>query len=124
MDFFESFFFSLHWVFVAALRLSLVVASGDYSPVAMLGLLISVASLFVEHRLYGVWASVVAALRLSCSMTCGIFLDQGWNPCPLHWRTLTHCAPREVLRTPVLILLTKVASSSLCFPCVTGTLSH
>ena len=85
MDFFESFFFSLHWVFVAALRLSLVVASGNYSPVAMLGLLISVASLFVEHRLYGVWASVVAALRLSCSMTCGIFLDQGWNPCPLHW---------------------------------------
>ena len=83
--FFESFFFLLHWVFVAALRLSLVVASGDYSPVAMYGLLLSVASLIVEHRLYGIWASVVAALRLSCSVTCGIFLHQGWNSCPLHW---------------------------------------
>ena len=24
--------------------------------------------------------------RLSCSVACGIFLDQGWNPCPLHWQ--------------------------------------
>ena len=24
--------------------------------------------------------------RLSCSMTCGIFLDQGWNLCLLHWQ--------------------------------------
>ena len=23
---------------------------------------------------------------LSCSMICGIFLDQGSNPCPLHWQ--------------------------------------
>ena len=41
----------------------------------------------------GSWASVVAARRcsscisgLSCSMACGIFLDQGSNPCPPHWR--------------------------------------
>ena len=41
----------------------------------------------------GAWASVVAARRLSsmvhglrCSATCGIFLDQGSNPCPLHWQ--------------------------------------
>ena len=27
-------------------------------------------------------ASVVAALRLSCSEACGIFPNQGWNPCP------------------------------------------
>ena len=26
------------------------------------------------------------AHRLSCSMTCGIFLDQGSNPCLLHWQ--------------------------------------
>ena len=32
----------------------------------------------------GVWASVVAAHRLSCFMACGIFLDLGSNPCPLH----------------------------------------
>ena len=24
--------------------------------------------------------------RLSCSVACGIFPDQGWNPCPLHWQ--------------------------------------
>ena len=68
-------------------------------------LLIVVASLVVEHRL---WArelqrlqragSVVAALglhsvgsvvvehKLSCSPACGIFPDQGSNPCLLHWQ--------------------------------------
>ena len=34
----------------------------------------------------GVWASVVVAWGLSCSVACGIFLDQGSNPCPLHWQ--------------------------------------
>ena len=34
----------------------------------------------------GAGASVVGAHRLSCSMACGIFLDQGLNPCPLHWQ--------------------------------------
>ena len=28
----------------------------------------------------------VAAHGLSCSMACGIFPDQGLNPCPLHWQ--------------------------------------
>ena len=34
-------------------------------------------------------ASVVAALvacGLRFSVACGIFLDQVWNPCPLHWQ--------------------------------------
>ena len=30
--------------------------------------------------------SVVVAHELSCSMECGIFPDQGSNPCPLHWQ--------------------------------------
>ena len=30
--------------------------------------------------------SVVVLNGLSCSSVCGIFLDQGWNPCPLHWQ--------------------------------------
>ena len=41
----------------------------------------------------GVWAqelwlagSVVVVHGLSCSAACGIFLDQGSNPCPLHWQ--------------------------------------
>ena len=29
--------------------------------------------------------SVVMAHGLSCSAACGIFLDQGLNPSPLHW---------------------------------------
>ena len=38
------------------------------------------ASLAAEHRLRSV-GSVVVAHEL---MACGIFLDQGLNPCPLH----------------------------------------
>ena len=30
--------------------------------------------------------SVVVARGLSCSAACGIFPDQGSNPCPLHWQ--------------------------------------
>ena len=30
--------------------------------------------------------SVVVAHGLSCSTACGIFLDQGLDPCPLHWQ--------------------------------------
>ena len=44
------FFFWLHWVFIAACGLSLVVESGGYSLAAVHGLLIAVASV-VEHRL-------------------------------------------------------------------------
>ena len=41
----------------------------------------------------GIQASVVSAHRLttvvhrlSCSVTCGFFLEQGLNPCSLHWQ--------------------------------------
>jgi len=63
--------FLLHWVFLAALGLSLLAASEGYS-VVVYGLLLAVASLVAEHRLI-------------CSVARGIFLDQGSNPCPLHW---------------------------------------
>ena len=64
--------------------------------------LIAVDSLVVEHRLLGAWALVVAAqgfamwlsgsrnlaqklcsMGFDCSAACGIFPDQGANPCPL-----------------------------------------
>ena len=46
------FFFSwLCWVFVAARRLSLVMASGGRSVVTVLGLLIAATSLVLEHGL-------------------------------------------------------------------------
>ena len=44
-------YFWLHWVPIAACRLSLAVASRGCCLVAVLQLLISVASLVVEHRL-------------------------------------------------------------------------
>ena len=30
--------------------------------------------------------SVIVECGLSCSAACGIFPDQGWNPCPLHYK--------------------------------------
>ena len=53
-------YFWLPWVFIAMHRLSLVVASRVYSAVVH-GLLIAVASLVAEHRLYGRRAPVVPA---------------------------------------------------------------
>ena len=39
-------------------------------------------------RLQQLWlvGSIVVACKLSCRSACGIFLDQGSNPCPLHWQ--------------------------------------
>ena len=34
----------------------------------------------------GCVGSVVGAHGLSCPVACGIFLEQGSNPCPLHWQ--------------------------------------
>ena len=63
------------------------------SLVAVCGLLIAVGSLAVEHWLYGMQPSVLAALGLSscghgpsCPAACGILPDQGRNACPLHWQ--------------------------------------
>ena len=44
-------YFWLHWVFTAACRLSLAVASRGYSLVLVHGLLIAVAPLVAEHSL-------------------------------------------------------------------------
>ena len=51
---------------------------------AVCRLLIEMVSLVAEHGLEGTWVSVAAARGLSCSAACGIFPDQGLNPCPLH----------------------------------------
>ena len=88
------FYFWLRWVFVAVRRLSLVAASGGYSSLRCAGFSFqstgsrrmgfsSCGSRAPEHRLRG---SVVVVHGLSCSATCGIFPDQGSNPCLLHWQ--------------------------------------
>ena len=65
--------------------LSLVAASGGYSSSWCTGLSLSWPLLLwsTGSRRAG---SVVVAHRPSCSAACGIFLDQGSNPCPLHWQ--------------------------------------
>ena len=73
------------WVF-AAHGLSPAVVSVGYSLVVVkYWLLIDMSSL-VENKALGVQASVVVVHGLTCPPACGIFLDQGFNPCPLHWQ--------------------------------------
>ena len=79
------FIYWLHWVFIAARGLSLVVGSGGYCSLWCEGFslrwLLLLQSTGSRHT-----GSVVVAHGLSCSKACGIFLDQGSNPCPLHWQ--------------------------------------
>ena len=65
--------------------LSLVAASGGHSSSRCAGLSLSRPLLLrsTGSRRVG---SVVVAHGPSCSAACGIFPDQGLNPCHLHWQ--------------------------------------
>ena len=78
-------YFWLCWVFISLRGLSLVVASGGHSSSRCVGLSLSWPLLLrsTGSRRAG---SVVVAHGPSCSATCGIFPDQGSNPCPLYWQ--------------------------------------
>ena len=84
-DLFFFFSFWLCWVFVAACRLSLFAASGVYSSLRCVGFSLQWLLLLrsIGSRCVG---SVVVVHGFSCSVACEIFLDQGSNPCPLHWQ--------------------------------------
>ena len=92
--------FWLHWVFVAAGRLSLVAASGGYSSLQRSGFSLRRFSC-CGAQAPGSRASVVAACGLSgvahglgCSVACQIFSDQGQNPSPeLAGRLLSSAPP-------------------------------
>ena len=75
-------YFWLCWVFVSVRGLSPVVESGGHSSSRCAGLSLSrpLPLRSTGSRRAG---SVVVAHRLSCSAACGIFPDQGSNPCPL-----------------------------------------
>ena len=73
----------LCWVFVSVRGLSLVVASGGYSSSRCAGLSLS-RPLPLQSTGSRRAGSVVVAHGLSYSAACGIFPDQGSNPCPLH----------------------------------------
>ena len=78
-------YFWLCWVFVSVRGFSLVSASGGHSSSRCAGLSPSRPLLLrsTGSRRAG---SVIVAHGPSCSATCGIFPDQGLNPCPLHWQ--------------------------------------
>ena len=76
-------YFWLCWVFISVRGLSLVAASGGHSSsrCAVLSLSRPLLLRSTGSRRAG---SVVVAHGPSCSVACGIFPDQGSNPCPLH----------------------------------------
>ena len=66
-------------------ELSLVAASGVHSSLQCVSLSLS-RPLLLQSTGSRRTGSVVVAHRLSCSAACGIFPDQGSNPCSLHWQ--------------------------------------
>ena len=78
-------YFWLCWVFVSVRGLSLVVASGGHSSSRCAGLSLS-RHLLLRSTVSRRAGSVIVAHGPSCSAACGIFPDQGLNPCPLHWQ--------------------------------------
>ena len=77
--------FLLCWVFVSVRGLSLVAASGGHSSSRCAGLSLSrpLPLRSTGSRRAG---SVVVVHGPSCFAACGIFPDQGSNPCALHWQ--------------------------------------
>ena len=65
--------------------LSLVAASGGHSSSQCAGLSLS-RPLLLRSTGSRCAGSVVVAHGPSCAAACGIFPDQGSNPCPLHWQ--------------------------------------
>ena len=97
MCFYLFIYIFIYFLFMAVLGLRFCARAfsscGKWGPllIAVRGPLTIAASLVAEHRLQTrrlsncgsqLWLTVVAR----CSAACGIFPDQGSNPCPLHWQ--------------------------------------
>ena len=82
--------------------LSLVAASGGHSSLRCAGLSLS-RPLLLRSTGSRCTGSVVVAHGPSCSAACGIFPDQGSNPCPLHWQADSQPLRRQ--GSPMLRLL-------------------
>ena len=104
-----SFSFFLIYLFMAVLGLrfsvqglSLVAASGGHSSLRCAGLSLSrpLPLRSTGSRRAG---SVIVAHGPSCSAACGIFPDQGLNPCALHWQADSQ--PLRHQGSPVLFLI-------------------
>ena len=75
----------LCWVFVSVRGLSLVAASEGHSSSRCAGLSLS-WPLLLRSKGSRRAGSAIVAHGPSRSAACGIFPDQGSNPCPLHWQ--------------------------------------
>ena len=75
----------LCWVFVSVRGLSLLAAGGGHSSSRCAGLSLSWPLLLRSSGSRSAGSAVVAH-GPSRSAACGIFPDQGSNPCPLHWQ--------------------------------------
>ena len=94
----------LCWVFVSVRGLSPVVESGGHSSSRCVGLSL-LRPLLLRSTGSRRAGSVVVAHGPSCYAACGIFPDQGSNPCALHWQAdsqpLCHQGSRVTsLRSP------------------------
>ena len=78
-------YFWLCWVFVSVRGLSLLAASRGRSSSRCAGLSL-LRPLLLRSTGPRRAGSVIVAHGPSCSAACGIFPDQGSNPCPLHWQ--------------------------------------
>ena len=98
MAFFFCFIYFIYlwpcWVFVSVRGLSLVVASGGHSSSRCAGLSL-LWPLFLQSTGSRRAGSVIVAHGPSCSVACGIFPDQGSNPCPLHWQADSQPLPHQ-----------------------------
>ena len=110
-------YFWLCWVFVSVRGLSLFAASRGHSSSWCAGLSLSWALLLrsTGSRRAG---SVVVAHGPSCSAACGIFPDQGSNPCPLHWQADSQ--PLRHQGSPFICILTIFISSFKCLNFLTS----
>ena len=97
----------LCWVFVSVRGLSLVAASGGHSSSRCTGLSL-LRPLLLRSTGSRRAGSVIVAHGPSCSVACGIFPDQGSNPCPLHWQADSQ--PLRHQGSPPRIFLTQVWS--------------
>ena len=59
--------------------------------------------------------SVVVAQGLSCFVACGIFRDQGMNPCFLHWQA--DCLPLSHQGSPGMCVFNVFFSDAACPYC-------
>ena len=75
----------LCWVFVSVRGLSLIAASGGHSSSWCAGLSL-LRPLLVRSTGSRRAGSAIVAHGPSRSAACGIFPEQGSNPCPLHWQ--------------------------------------